>query len=283
MTDIVERPALHSSAQKATARSFLMCRPTYFRVEYEINAWMDASVPVDAELAVSQWEVLRDTYVALGHTVHELQPVAELPDMVFSANGGFSVDGIVLGANFKHPQRALEAAEHRAWYSAHHWNNYSAGRSVNEGEGDFTYVREYDMVLAGWGFRTDLNAHIEAEQVFHRRVASLQLIDERFYHLDTALFVLDDANVCYFPEAFSSESRRLLQELFPQAVLATEADALAFGLNSVSDGHNVIVPVAASGLARVLADKGFVVHTVDLSELVKGGGSVKCCTGELRY
>lgn len=283
MTDIVERPTLHADGHRPTAHSYLMCRPTYFRVDYEINAWMDASVPVDTGLAIRQWEILRDTYVALGHTVHELEPIAELPDMVFAANGGFSVDGVVLGANFKYPQRALEAAAHRAWYGAHHWNKFTAGHFVNEGEGDFAYVPEYDMVLAGWGFRTDVNAHIEAEQVLNRRVASLQLVDDRFYHLDTALFVLDDSNVCYFPQAFSRQSQRDLAELFPDAILAEEEDALAFGLNSVSDGENVILPAAATGLAQKLATKGFTVHRVDLSELVKGGGSVKCCTAELRY
>ena len=70
-------------------RRFLMCSPVHFAVEYAINAWMTPGVAVDTALAVRQWEGLRDTYRALGHEVHELEPVPGLPDMVFAANGAF--------------------------------------------------------------------------------------------------------------------------------------------------------------------------------------------------
>ena len=53
------------------------------------------------------------------------------------------------------------------------------------------------------------------------------------------------------------------------------------GLNAVSDGLNVVLPAAATGFAEQLADAGFEPIGVDLSELFKGGGSVKCCTLEV--
>src|SRR5947207_9756452 len=76
-------------------RMYLMCPPEYFSVTYSINAWMDTAVPVDTELAVKQWERLRETLVGLGHEVHVLVPLVGLPDQVFAANGGFCVDGTV--------------------------------------------------------------------------------------------------------------------------------------------------------------------------------------------
>src|SRR5262245_5439182 len=95
-----------------------MCSPDKFVVEYAINPWMDTKEPVDTELAVKQWTVLRETLTSLGHTVHTLQPAAGLPDMVFAANGAFSVDGVVYGARFRYPQRTAEADAHRAFYEA---------------------------------------------------------------------------------------------------------------------------------------------------------------------
>ncbi|MBV9822725.1 MAG: amidinotransferase, partial [Actinobacteria bacterium] len=83
-------------------RTYLMCAPEHFTVEYAINPWMDVTVPVDPELALKQWHILRDTLTDLGHTVHALAPVPGLPDMVYAANGAFSVDGKVYGARFKH-------------------------------------------------------------------------------------------------------------------------------------------------------------------------------------
>jgi N-dimethylarginine dimethylaminohydrolase len=262
-----------------------MCSPEHFAVEYAINPWMDTDAPVDAELAVKQWSMLRETLLALGHTVDVLDPVPGLPDMVFAANGAFSIDGTVLGARFRYPQRAAEAECHRAHYEADPdvWR-FVSPTEVNEGEGDFAYVPRAlgGVVLAGYGFRTELAAHGEAEGVLNRQVISLHLVDPRFYHLDTALGVIDDANIAYYPGAFSEPSQALLAGLFPDAVLADESDALAFGLNLVADNRHVVLPAEAGAFAARLDQAGYVPIGVDLSELKKGGGSVKCCVAELR-
>jgi N-dimethylarginine dimethylaminohydrolase len=262
-----------------------MCPPERFVVEYAINAWMDTSVPVDTQLAVKQWNMLRDAVIDAGHTVHQLTPVEGLPDMVFAANGAFSVDGVVYGARFKFPQRMAEAVAHREFYEARtdEWR-FVAPTETNEGEGDFTYLPDAHggLVLAGYGFRTEPAAHAEAQEVLGRPVISLRLVDPRFYHLDTALAALDDSNIIYYPAAFSEAAQAVLSQLFPAAVIATEEDALAFGLNLVSDGRNVFLNTECTALAARLAEAGFHPVLVDLGELKKGGGSVKCCMAELR-
>jgi N-dimethylarginine dimethylaminohydrolase len=199
--------------------------------------------------------------------------------MVFAANGALVVGGAALGARFTHPERRPEAAEHRRLL-AELGVEVHEPRHTNEGEGDFAVVG--DLVLAGTGFRTDRAAHAEAQELLGLPVVSLQLVDPRFYHLDTCLAVLDDTTVAWFPAAFSAGSRRVLRTLFPDAVEASEADALAFGLNAVSDGRHVVLPAAATGLAADLCAAGFDPVPVELDELVKAGGSVKCCTQELR-
>lgn len=260
-----------------------MCPPEHFGVEYAINPWMDMSVTVDPALAVKQWDDLRETLTGLGHTVHVLPAQRGLPDMVFAANGAFVVDGTVYGARFKHEQRTAEAAGHRAFYESQGWR-FVAPTETNEGEGDFAYVplAHGGLVLAGYGFRTDPAAHAEAQEVLGRPVVSLRLVDPRFYHLDVALAALDDGNIIYFPGAFSVASQHVLAQLFPGAVLADDTDALAFGLNLVSDGYNVVLNSEATGLAHKLAAVGYHPVPVELTEVRKGGGSVKCCIAELR-
>jgi N-dimethylarginine dimethylaminohydrolase len=263
-------------------RTYLMCEPAHFRVEYAINPWMDPDEPVDVELAVKQWHRLRETLVELGHTVHLLDPEPDLPDMVYAANGALVIDGTAYGARFRYPQRAGEAQAHRRWFRHNGWR-FVAPAHVNEGEGDLAYVA--GMVLGGYGFRTDQAAHREVQEVFGRPVISLQLADPRFYHLDTALGVLDPSGpgqVAYFPGAFSPSSQAVLARLFPHAVIADEADAAAFGLNLVSDSRHVVLNSEATGMAAKLADAGYLPVPVELSELRKGGGSVKCCVAELR-
>jgi N-dimethylarginine dimethylaminohydrolase len=260
-----------------------MSPPDHFVVEYAINPWMDVSVPVDRELALKQWEWLRETLAGLGHAVHVLPARPGLPDMVYAANGAFTVDGAAYGARFKHAQRFEEAAAHRRFYLDAGWR-FVAPSETNEGEGDFAYLPAAfgGLILAGYGYRTEAPAHAEAQEALGRPVVSLRLMDPRFYHLDLALAAIDDANVAYYPGAFSPSSQRVLRQLFPSAVLADEADALAFGLNLVSDGRHVVLNTEASAFASKLAAAGYVPVLAELSELRKGGGSVKCCVAELR-
>jgi N-dimethylarginine dimethylaminohydrolase len=136
-------------------------------------------------------------------------------------------------------------------------------------------------VLGGYGFRTDPRAHAEVAELLRMPVISLELVDPRFYHLDTALAVLDEHAIAYYPPAFSAAARKQLHALFPDAIIVGTADAYAFGLNAVSDGLHVVYPCAATGFAAALREAGFEPVGVELTELLKGGGSVKCCTLEV--
>jgi N-dimethylarginine dimethylaminohydrolase len=256
-----------------------MCAPVHFDVTYAINPWMDPSRPVDRDRALRQWEDLRDTYRALGHEVLEMEPREGLPDLVFTANAGLVIGRDVLPAKFRHPERRAEEAVHGPWFEALPGARVHRPRFVNEGEGDFALVG--GRILAAAGIRTDLGAHVDLRRAFGRPVTTLYLTDPRFYHLDTALCVLDDNEVAYLPEAFSWPSRRVLSQLYPDAVIATAADAGLLGLNAVSDGHHVVLPKGAHTLARALRARGYEPVPVDVSELRKAGGGPKCCTLEL--
>lgn len=262
------------------SRTFLMCPPEHFQVRYAINPWMDPAVPVDTELANKQWRRLRDTLEGLGHTVRLLDPEPGLPDMVYAANGAFVLHGTAYGARFRYPQRAAEALAHRRWYERHGWRFIPPSAAVNEGEGDLVWAG--DRILAGHGFRTDRAAHEDVRRVFGVRVVSLRLVDSRYYHLDTALAVLEPGRIAYYPGAFAPDSLAMLRRTYPDAVLADASDAAGFGLNLISDGQNVILPAGATGMASKLAAAGYTPVPVELSELHKGGGSGKCCTAELR-
>ena len=198
--------------------------------------------------------------------------------MVYAANGGLILDGTAVVARFKYPQRQHESVAYADWMRSRGYHPVQT-QHVNEGQGDLLPVGE--MILAGTGFRTDPRAHAEIAEIFGRPVISLQLVDPRFYHLDTALSVLDDTTIAYYPPAFTESSRAQLKTLFPDAIVVESADAYAFGLNAVSDGRHVVHPRAAVGFAEQLSHAGFEPIGVEMSELLKGGGSVKCCTLEV--
>jgi N-dimethylarginine dimethylaminohydrolase len=260
-------------------RTVLMCKPEFFTVVYRINPWMDPALPTDTALAVKQWQTLYDTYIGLGFDVHLIDPIDGLPDMVYAANGGFVIDNIVYGANFTYPQRQPEGPAYMDWFRANGFDVREPAE-INEGEGDFLLVG--DVILAGTGFRSASNSHEEIAAIYGRPVITLKLINPNFYHLDTAIAVLDDTNIAYLPSAFDEPSLAVLRERYPHAILATEEDAAILGLNSYSDGYNVVIAARAKDFERELRARGYNPIGVDLSELLLGGGGVKCCTLELR-
>jgi len=279
MTIVGVEPLL-GATRVSRRRHYLMCPPTFFDVSYRINPWMHPDGTVSPLRAMQQWKTLRKAFVEAGHLVDVIEPVPGLPDMVFAANGGLVIDGRAVAARFRFQERAAESAVYERWFADAGLTSLGPTSAINEGEGDLLVLG--DLVLAGTGFRTHLEAHAEISALLGRPVMSLDLIDDRYYHLDTALAVLADDEVAYFPEAFSLRSQALLRDLFPTAVLATASDAAAFGLNAVSDGRNVFLPAGATGLERQLVERGFEPHPIDVSELLKAGGGVKCCTLEIR-
>ena len=288
-TDVAET-ATGAAARRQHLRRYLMCRPEHFTVSYTINPWMVPANPTDTARALAQWQVLYDTYLSLGHQVDLVDPIEGLPDMVYTANGGFVIDGIAYGAKFRFRERGPEGPAFMDWFGA---NGYDVREpaEVNEGEGDFLLVG--DTILAGTGFRSTGDSHREGGEVFGKEVVSLNLVTPSFYHLDTAIAVLEPvegeavggpkrATIAYLPDAFDEVSRQILQERYPDAILVSSEDGAVFGLNSASDGLNVIISPRAKGFERQLRERGYNPILVDLSELLLGGGGIKCCTLELR-
>lgn len=277
-------------ARTAQHRRYLMCRPEHFTVRYRINPWMEPARPTDTARAVAQWQELHDLYLRLGHEVELIEALPAYPDMVYTANGGFLIDGVAYGPRFRFPERQGEAPAFIEWFRSRGFTTIEP-KEVNEGEGDFLLAGQ--AILAGTGFRSTGDSHREVGEVFGREVVSLTLVDPRFYHLDTALAVLDPvegaehggparANIAYLPGAFDEASRTILAERFPDAIRVSDEDGAVFGLNSASDGYNVIISPRATGFEAQLRERGYNPIAVDLSELLLGGGGIKCCTLELR-
>lgn len=261
-------------------RTYLMCPPEHFAVEYVINPWMDPDKPVDVALAMRQWQRLGEVFTSLGHTVHAITPEPGLPDMVFAANGATVIDGKVLSARFKFAERQPESGAYLAWFRQHGYQRIRESAVLNEGEGDIVFAGR--AILAGHGFRTDEAVRDELVDLYGLPVISLRLVDPRFYHLDTALVVLDAHTAAYYPAAFDDAGKGALASHFAELIEVKDEDAEVLGLNAISDGRNVVLPEQATGLITQLEAAGFAPVTVNLSELLKAGGGPKCCTLELR-
>ncbi len=258
-----------------------MCSPDYFDIEYEINPWMDTANQVDPKLAKKQWQELYHVYTEkLGWDVELIKPVKNLPDMVFTANGALVIDGKVALPTFRAPDRQPETAHFKKWFEDNEYKEFLTPKYDFEGEGDALVCGK--VIFAGYPWRSDKAAETEIKEFFGKKVIGLQLTSASFYHLDTALTIVDHDTVALYPPLFTDESLKTIRETVPNVIEAARADAYAYGLNAMSDGKSIVLSDRATGLIDQYKKRGMSVYPVPISEFQKSGGGVKCLTLELR-
>ena len=264
----------------------LMADPAHFDVLYVINAHMAGNLgSVDRERARQQWEQVRDAYAGIGYPVEVIDGVEGLPDLVFMANQSFPgqlPDGR-WGAflSFMHNvERRPEVEVVARWYRGRGARLFrlSDPQLPFEGMGDVAWVPGRRAIVGGHGFRTDARVYPELARHFDVPTLALRLVDERFYHLDTCLQLIDDRTALYVPCAFDDAGRALLQKAFPRLVEVPEAEA-ASGLacnGHCPDGQHFIVHHGCTGTLEAVRALGLTPIEVDTSEFLKSGGSVYC-------
>ena len=255
----------------------LMCPPDHYGIEYEINPWMNRSLGAVRELAFRQWTTLRDTLRSLGAAVEELVPQPGLPDLVFTANAGLMFKNLFLSSRFKHEVRAKESPVFDAWFAAHGYEvDHMPEGMYHEGAGDALFCG--DVLFAGYRQRSDATAHQWVASRLGVRCLPLELVNPRYYHLDTCFCPVAPGEAIYFPEAFDAYGRKVLAAHVPKLIPVEDAEAQRFGCNAVAVGQTVVHNSRCPRLGEALAAAGYTSVEVELDEFLKAGGSAKCLT-----
>ena len=258
----------------------LVCPPDFFGIEYEINPWMRLSNRVDHEQAITQWrELMRVFEQDLGVTLERMTPVAGLPDLVFTANAGVAVGLTAVVSRFRYPERQREEAHFKDWFRRHGYEVVTLEPGLYfEGAGDLLGFP--DCWFGGYRQRSDIRAFPILSERFHREIIPLELVDTRFYHLDTCFCPLSGSDLLYFPPAFDRYGQVAIAERVSaeHRLAVPEDDALRFACNAVCVGKHVVLPSGCPTTERLLQAKGYHTHSVPLDEFMKSGGSAKCLT-----
>jgi len=148
----------------------------------------------------------------------------------------------------------------------------------NEGAGDMLPLQ--GRLFGGYGFRTDIDAHRAVERAIGVTVESFELVDPRYYHIDTCFCPLPDDKLIWYPTAFSAESASRIKELVPEAnrYEVSASDGELFACNAVAVPGSVVLNRCGPELASWLQGLGLRVHQTPLNEFMKAGGSAKCLT-----
>ena len=255
----------------------LMCRPDYYGIEYEINPWMSRSRGSVTEQAHAQWQHLYETLVGLGVRVELLTPQPGLPDLVFTANAGLMFGQRFFSSRFRYEVRARETPYYDAWFQGHGFAvEHLPEGTYFEGAGDALFCGP--TLFAGYRIRSDVRGHQWLGRVLGKQVLPVELINPRFYHLDTCFCPLAPGEAIYYPAAFDAYGRKVLEQHIPRLLPVEEPEAIRFGCNAVVVGKTVVTNSGCEGLAAGLRTWGYQPVAVELDEFLKAGGSAKCLT-----
>jgi len=255
----------------------LMCPPDFYGIEYEINPWMSRARGSASENARQQWTTLRDTLSGLGVTIEFLTPQPGLPDLVFTANAGLVFGDRFFSSRFRHEVRARETPYFDAWFADHGFRVERLPDDMFfEGAGDALFCGS--TLFAGYRIRSDALGHQYLGKVLGKLVLPLELVNPRFYHLDTCFCPLGPGEALYFPDAFDAYGRKVLETHVPRLLAVNEADAHRFGCNAVVVGKTVVTNSGCEQLGAALCEWGYQPIAVELDEFLKAGGSAKCLT-----
>jgi N-dimethylarginine dimethylaminohydrolase len=265
----------------------LLVKPTYFSVEYVINPHMKGQIgEVDKMAAQNEWEHLKAAYEELGLYVHVEEGRRGFPDMVFCANQSLpniSKEGKkeVIMSVMHSDQRKDEVPFIQKVYQESSYDIVHLDQSQFsdfEGMGDAIWHFKKRLIWGGYGFRSTKDVYSVISETFKTPVIALELIDDRFYHLDTCFCVLNSTTALIYPEAFTDEGKALIYALFDTVIEATKYEAEnLFACNATCpDGKNVFIQQGCVDVNQKLKDAGFKVHEFSTYEFLKSGGSVFC-------
>ena len=265
----------------------MVVSPSQFEIKYVINPHMKGHIgDVDQDIALKEWEALKEAYHNLGLYVHEVEGAKGFPDMVFCANQSLpniTANGTkqVVMSVMHAPQRKGEVPYIQKVYEESSYDILHLDESKFtdfEGMGDAIWHYKKRLIWGGYGYRSSLDVYSHISETFKTPVIALELIDDKFYHLDTCFCVLNEETVLIYPNAFAEEGLELIRAIFPIIIEANthEAEHL-FACNAVCpDGKNVFIQKGCSEVNSTLENLGFEVHEFSTDEYLKSGGSVFC-------
>lgn len=278
LSDLEEMPLPHK---------VMVVHPKYFDVKYVINPHMEGHIgDINKDLALSEWERLKKAYADLDFYVHEVAGHPDYPDMVFCANQSLPnitsegekqvVMSVMNAAQRKGEVPIIEevykdSSYHFVYLDEHKFKSF-------EGMGDAIWHHKKRLLWGGYGYRTSKDVYELLSDIFDTPVIALELIDPKFYHLDTCMCMLNEEAVLIYPPAFTEDGLKKIHSIFPKVLEANkhEAEEL-FACNATCpDGKNVFIQQGCTEVNQALEAEGFTVHEFDTAEYLKSGGSVFC-------
>ena len=284
-------------------QTVLMSGADYFDDKSAINALMNDQISVDIEAAQREHAAIRSALESAGIKVIKIDPPSGCQDGVYTANWALVKNGKALMSRLPNTRKPEEEYAQKI-LKQQDLEIIKLPENVKcfSGQGDALPCG--DIVFTQSPYRTSVEAHEHIKALGFNQVIALQTKPSRnflglpktnkvtgwpdspTYDIDLAIAVLKFPSenskglIAYCPDVFKKSSQKILENFdeVDKIIVSKHETLQAFALNLVSNGETVIMNSGAPEFHKNLESHGLKVTALDLPELKKGGGSIRCTT-----
>jgi hypothetical protein len=280
----------------ATARAAFLVSPEAFSLAEQSasdNRYMDLGRQVDPARALAQHQGLQ-------RALSETQPTfcfpgrADTPDAIFPNNVFATAGGRLLLGHMRHPVRQAETRREdiRAFFRdllGYTEMDLGVQPGVCELTGALVIDHRRRLGFCGLTERCDERGAKAMHHAFGLRATLMFELAPGEYHTNVVLSVLAGRAAVIAPDGFADAAvaQAIAGFYAPHAVRLDPAQKQAFAANCLALAEDEIWISAAGARAlstaqtEQLEGAGFRLQAVELDEIEKAGGSLRCCVAEV--
>jgi hypothetical protein len=280
----------------ACAKGVFLISPEQFSLATQSatdNVYMDMQLSVNSDLALVQHRQLAQ------HISQQIACIVfpgrlETPDALFPNNVFATINNKMILGHMRHAVRQAEAERADILAFFQHVMRYELidlrkQNGICELTGALIIDRARNIGFCGLSERCDEQGAQAMYDAFGLKACLMFDLAPGEYHTNVVLTILASRGVIIAPDGFADVrvSHAIAEFYAPNAVMLSEQEKNSFAANAIClrDDAVWMSQRAANQLSKAkhahLARAGFNVHAVDLSEIEKAGGSLRCCVGEI--
>ncbi|WP_078546491.1 dimethylarginine dimethylaminohydrolase family protein [Litchfieldia alkalitelluris] len=274
-TDIHVKTSCHSEYDHLFR--VVLCKPEYMTIRDVINDTQKhfKNEGIHIEKALEQHDQFVKTLRNHGVDVILLDPLSKFPEQVFTRDIGFTLGETIFVADMAADIRKGEEDILKKWLETEGISYFNLIGDRIEG-GDVIIDRK--KVFIGVSDRTNRNAIEHIQRLLGEYEVIAVPFTEKYLHLDCVFNIISPTEALYYPGAFTEKEIQILGNHY-ELIEVTEDEQFTLGTNVLSIGNKKLFSLPVNKkVNNELKNRGYEVIEVDITEIIKSGGSFRCCT-----
>ncbi|WP_416042309.1 dimethylarginine dimethylaminohydrolase family protein [Bacillus subtilis] len=260
-----------------TLQKVILCKPEHMTIKDVINETQKHFEDDNIHVKTANDQHSRLVEALRSHNVEViLLPVRDgLPEQVFTRDIGFVIGEKAFLSSMTEPIRQGEEAVIKDFF---HSQGISYTRMLDTSIEGGDVIIDDDIVYVGISQRTDISAICQLEEALPEYTIVPVKLHEKFLHLDCVFNIVSESEALIYPQAIEPDAADMLAKRYDLIEVPGD-EQFTLGTNVLSIGKKTIISLPGNRhVNQQLSKRGYHIIEIDLSEIIKSGGSFRCCT-----